>query len=69
MGKEVIIISVVYEHVIHRFLREHNGLASKKEIYKSLGDDVASRKSIDEKLRMMERFGLVTIDKEEVKIK
>ena len=62
-------MAVIYEHVIHRFLREHGGSASKKEIYKALGDDVESRRMIDEKLRMMERFGLVTINGEEVKVK
>ena len=62
-------MAVVYGHVIHRFLREHSGSASKKEIYKALGDDDASRRIIDDKLRMMERFGLVIIDGEEVKVK
>jgi len=65
----VIIMAEIYEHAIHKFLREHGGSASKKEIYKALGDDVASRRMIDEKLRMMERFGLVTINGEEVKVK
>jgi hypothetical protein len=62
-------MAVVYEHVIHGFLRERGGSASKKEIYKALGDDAVSRRMIDEKLSMMERFRLVIIDGEEVKIK
>jgi hypothetical protein len=62
-------MAVVYEYVIHRFLRERGGLASKEEIYKALGDDDASRRMIDDKLRMMERFGLVIINGEEVKVK
>lgn len=62
-------IAVIYEHMIHRFLRERGGSASKKEIYKALGDDDASRRMIDDKLRMMERFGLVIIDGEGVKVK
>jgi len=64
-----IIVAGIYEHVIHRFLRESGGSASKKEIYIALGDDSESRRMIDEKLRMMERFGLVIIDGEEVNIK
>ena len=44
------------------------GSALKEEICESLGDDAESRRTIDEKLRTMERFGLVTIDGEEVKI-
>jgi hypothetical protein len=62
-------MAVVYEYVIHRFLRERGGSASKEEIYKALGDDDASRRMIDDKLRMMERFGLVIINGEEVKVK
>jgi len=59
----------VYEHVIHKFLRDHGGSASKKEIYKTFGSNAESNRRIDEKLRMMERFGLIVIDGEEVKIK
>jgi len=62
-------MAVIYEHMIHRFLRERGGSASKKEIYKALGDDSESRRMIDEKLRMMERFGLIVVDGEEVKLK
>ena len=62
-------MTVIFEHVIHRFLRERGGSASKKEIYKALGDDSESRRMIDDKLKMMERFGLVIIDGEEVKVK
>lgn len=62
-------MAAIYEHTIHRFLRERGGSASKREIYRALGDDVESRQMIDEKLRMMERFGLVDIDGEEVNIK
>jgi len=58
----------VYEHTIYRFW-ERGGSASRDEIYRALGDDAESRRRIDERLRMMERFGLVVIDGEEVKIK
>lgn len=63
------VMAAIYEHTIHRFLRERGGSASKKEIYRALGDDVESRQMIDEKLRMMERFGFVAIDGEEVTTK
>jgi len=59
----------IYEHAIHSFIREHGGSVLKKEIYAALGSDAESKRMIDEKLRMMERFGLVVIDGEEVKIK
>ncbi|MDH5441180.1 MAG: hypothetical protein OEZ48_10700 [Candidatus Bathyarchaeota archaeon] len=66
--KAVIVTAGIHEHMIHRFLRERGGSASKKEVYESLGDDADSRRTIDEKLRTMECLGLVTIDGEEVKI-
>jgi hypothetical protein len=59
----------VFEHAIIRFLREQGGSAPRKKIHSALGRDEESRRSIDEKLSMMERFGLVFIDGEEVKIK
>ena len=59
----------IYEHTIYGFLGERGGSASRDEIYRALGDDVESRRRIDERLRMMERLELVIIDGEEVKIK
>ena len=60
---------MVQEYKIHRFIKGQGGKASKKAIYTALGDDAESRRSIDEKLKMMERFGLIIIDGEEVKLK
>ena len=65
----MIVLPEIYEHVIHSFLREQGGSASKKEIYKALGDDAASKEMIDERLRTMERFGIITIEGEAVKIR
>ncbi len=59
----------IYEYSIHSFLRERGGSASKDEIYRALGDNAESRRRIDDMLRMMERFGIILIDGEEVKIK
>ena len=64
----MIVTAGIHEHVIHRLLRERGGSALKEEIYGAFGDDAESRRTIDDKLRMMERFGLVTTDGEEVKI-
>jgi len=64
----VIVTAVIDDHVVHRFLRKHGGSALKKEIYGAFGDDAESRRMVDDKLRTMERFGLVLIDGEEVKI-
>lgn len=62
-------MSRIYEHDVHSFLRERGGSASRDEIYKALGDDAESKRRIDDILRMMERFGLIIIEGEEVKIK
>jgi hypothetical protein len=62
-------VIAILEHVIHRFLGEQGRSASRKEIYGALGDAGESRRMIDEKLRMMQRFGLVFVDGEEVKVK
>jgi len=58
----------IYEYAIHRFLKERGGSASKKEIYEALGVDEKSKERIDERLAMMERFGLVVIDGDKVRI-
>jgi len=60
---------MVQEYKIHRFIKGQGGKTSKKAIYTALGDTAESRRSIDEKLKMMERFGLVIVDGEEVKVK
>ena len=60
---------MVQEYVIHRFIKGQGGKASKKAIYRAVGDNAESRRSIDEKLKMMGRFGLIIIDGEEVKVK
>ena len=60
---------MVQEYVIHRFIKGQGGKTSKKAIYTALGDNAESRRIIDEKLSMMERFGLIIIDEEEVEVK
>ena len=62
-------MSEIFEHVIHGFIKKRGGSASKNEIYAALGNDANSKRIIDEKLRMMERFGLIVIEDDEVKIK
>jgi len=62
-------MSEIYEYKIHDFLRKSGGSASKEEIYKAFGGSIEAKRMIDEKLRMMERFGLITIEKDEVRLK
>ena len=61
-------MSEIFEYKIHDFLRRSGG-SSKEEIYKAFGEDIEAKRIIDEKLRMMERFGLIIIEKEEVRLK
>lgn len=60
---------MVQDYKILRFIKEQGGNTSVKAIYTALGDSADSRRSIDEKLRMMERFGLIIVDGKEVKVK
>ena len=59
---------MVQDYIIHRFIREQGGKATKKQIFEAFGSDKETRRRIEEKLMMMDRFGLVVIDGEEVKI-
>ena len=62
-------MSEIYEYMIHDFLRKSGGSASKEEIYRAFGGSIEAKRMIDEKLGMMERFGIVIIEKEEVRLK
>ena len=60
---------MVQDHIIHRFLRERNGKATKKEILEALGGDEESKRLIEEKVTMMARFDILTIEGDVVSIK
>ena len=62
-------MSEIYEYMIHDFLRKSGGSASKEEIYRAFGGSIEVKRMIDEKLRMMERFGLIIIKRGEVRLK
>ena len=62
-------MSKTHEHVIWRFIKDHGGRATKQQIFKALGDDEESKKTIDKKLRTMETMGIVVIEGNEVRIK
>jgi len=47
--------------MIHQFLVKNNGKATKQEILDALGNNEEARRLIEEKLLMMERFGVITI--------
>ena len=60
---------MVQDYIIHRFIRESGGKATKREILEALGCDEESRRTIEAKLMMMERFGIVTIEGDIIRIK
>ena len=55
--------------MVHRFIRERDGKASKQEILEALGKDEECRRAIEEKLMMMARFGIVAIEGDIIRIK
>jgi len=55
--------------MIYRVINENNGKATKKEILEKLGRNKETERVVEEKLSMMERFGLISIDGELVTIK
>ena len=57
---------MVQEYIIHGFLREQGGRATKKQILEALGSDEESKRLIKEKLMLMARFGIITISGENV---
>jgi len=55
---------------IYRFIKEgEGGRATRRRIFEALGDDEESRKTIEEKLMMMARMGIVIIEGDEFRIK
>jgi len=60
---------MVQDYIIHRFIRESGGKAMKREILEALGCDEESKRMIEEKLTMMERFGIVAIEGDNIRIK
>ena len=60
---------MVQDYKIHRFIREQGGKVRKKEILEALGSDKESKRLIEDKLMMMERFGILRIDGDVVSIR
>ena len=58
----------VHEHVIWRFIKEHGGRATKKQIFETFAGDEETRGFIEEKLGMMRSMGIVVIERDEVEI-
>lgn len=55
--------------MIHRFIKERNGKTTLEEIIKALSKSEEDKQLITEKIRMMERFGMLTVKGNTVAIK
>ncbi len=55
--------------MIYRIITENNGKATKKEILEKLGKNKETKRIVEEKLSMMERFGLISVDGDLVTLK
>ena len=60
---------MIRDYMIHRFLREQGGRATKKEILEALGSGEESKRLIEDKLAMMARFNIIMIDGEIVSLR
>lgn len=61
-------IAAIQDYMIYNVLRDRGGRATKAQIFEALGGGDEVRKVVEEKLRMMARFGLVVVEGDMVKI-
>lgn len=62
-------MSSIQDYMIHRFIKERNGKTTLEEIIKALSKSEEDKQLITEKIRMMERFGMLTVKGNTVAIK
>jgi len=62
-------LAEIRDRDIYSFIKEGGGRATRRRIFEALGDDEESRKTIEEKLMMMARMGIVIIEGDEVRIR
>lgn len=62
-------MSEIQDYMIYRFLMGRNGKASKQEIMNALAKNEEEKRIVEEKLSMMERFGLIKIEGNRIIIK
>jgi len=55
--------------MIHQFFMKNDGKAKRQEIIRAFGENEETKRIVEEKITMMARFGLVTIDGDLVIIK
>lgn len=56
---------MVQDYMIHKFIKQRGGKATKQEIFEALGSDQESQRIIEERLLIMQRMGVVVIDEDE----
>ena len=59
----------ISDYTIYKIIENQGGKTTKKHIFEALGGPEAEKRIIEEKLRTMERFGIITINGDEVTIK
>jgi predicted transcriptional regulator len=62
-------MSGIQDYMIFRIIADSNGKVTKKEIIDKLGRDKETKRVVEEKLSMMERFGLISIEGDLVVLK
>ncbi|MCS7120649.1 MAG: hypothetical protein RMJ07_00445 [Nitrososphaerota archaeon] len=55
-------MSAVQDYMIYQVIMDSNGKVTKKEILDKLGKTEETRRIVEEKLSMMERFGIISIE-------
>ena len=61
-------VAAIQDYMIFNVVRDRGGRATKTEIVEALGGGDEVRRVVEEKLRMMARFGLVVVEGDAVKI-
>ena len=59
---------LIQDHIIYKIIKDQGGSATKKQIFDAFEDDEETKRLIEERLRVMERFGILTVDGDEVRI-
>ncbi len=62
-------MSAVQDYMIYQIISKNNGKATKKEILDALAKNEEAKRLVEEKLLMMERFGLISIEGDVVTLK
>ena len=61
-------VAAIQDYMIFNAIRDRGGSATKEQIVEALGGGDEVRRVVEEKLRMMARFGLVVVEGDAVMI-